>query len=166
MAFGRKGLAAAQPRPTIEEDGTDAALAMLSQALGVDLDFDMAYIFAPSLWADPRIGPELDATGLKPEMAGNRMALFRNSAFAGELRARPAGDPMKEAVLAAGFGLAPFDRGRPGGFDEGKTRFQHDQLLKIAASPASAEAHRHAVLNLFDWSHRLMKGEIAVEMPR
>ena len=162
MAFGRKGLAQA-PAPAqtaIEENGTEAALALLSQALGVDLDFDMAYIFAPSLWSDPRIGPELDAVPLRAEMAGNKMALLRNAALADELRQRPAGDALKEALLASGIGLYPFDRGRPGGFDEGKTRFQHTELLKIAASPASAEAHRYAVLNLHQWSHRLMRGEI------
>jgi hypothetical protein len=160
MAFGRKGLAEAQPRPAIQEDSTEAALAMLSQALGVDLDFDIAYIFAPVLWSDPRIGPELDAVPLKAEMAGNKMALLRNPAVAEQFRQRPAGDPMKEALLAAGFGLYPFDRGKPGGFDDGKTRFQQAELLKIAASPASAEAHRYAVLNLHEWSYRLMRGEI------
>jgi hypothetical protein len=98
-------------------------------------------------------------------MGGNKMPLFRSAAFAERLREAPAGDPMKQATLEAGFGLAPFDVGKPGGFEEGKTHFQLSELIKIAQSPASAEAKRYAVLNLFDWSYRLMKGEIPVAMP-
>ena len=164
MAFGRKGLNAAAP--AAEPAGVEAAIAMLSQALGADLDFDMAYIFAPNLWGDERVGRELDAAGLKAEMVGNKMPLFRDAAFAERLREAPDSDRMKQAVLEAGFGLAPFDAGRRGGFDEGKTQFQFRELVKIAQSPASAFAKRAAVLNLFDWSFRLMKGEIAVAMPR
>ena len=176
MAFGRKGLSAspagaaaaaqpAQPAQPMEAANVDAALGYLSQALGADLDFEIAYVFAPSLWSDERIAAELDAAGLKAEMGGNKMPLFRSAAFAEKLRLAPADDRMKLAVLEAGFGLAPYDSGRAGGFDEGKTRFQHNELAKIAMSPASAFAKRAAVMNLFDWSCRLMKGEIAVAMP-
>lgn len=168
MTFGRKGLAvspSAPPSPGVpagqpaEEPGVEAAIAMLSQALGVDLDFEFAYVFAPSLWADARIGRELDAAELRPEMRGNKMPLFRDAAFAERLRRAPTSDPLRQAVLEAGFGLEPFDCGRPGGFDAGKTAFQREQLEKIAASPASAQAKSYAVLNLFDWSIRLMQGE-------
>jgi hypothetical protein len=176
MAFGRKGLstaaaaaapaaaapaAAAPPEPA----NVDAAIGYLSQTLGADLDFEIAYIFAPSLWTDERIAAELGAAGLAAEMGGNKMPLFRSAAFAEKLREAPADDRMKLAVLEAGFGLAPYDAGKSGGFDEGKTRFQHNELAKIAMSPASAFAKRAAVLNLFDWSCRLMKGEITVQMP-
>ncbi len=168
MAFGRKGLGAAAARteePPVEEANVDAAIAHLSQLLGADLDFQIAYVFAPSLWNDERVGRELDAAGLKPEMRGNKVPLFRDAAFAERLRRAPAEDKMKRAVLAAGFGLAPYDVGKAGGFDEGKTHFQHNELVKIALSPASAFAKRAAVLNLFDWSCRLMNGEIVVQMP-
>ena len=174
MTFGRKGLnvsPTAAPSPGVqsgqpgEDPGVEASIAKLSQALGVDLDFELAYVFAPGLWADARIGRELDAAKLRPEMRGNKMPLFRDASLAERLRRAPAGDPIKQAVLAAGFGLAPFDSGRPGGFDAGKTAFQHEQLEKIAASPASAFAKQAAVLNLFDWSCRLMQGEIDVAMP-
>ena len=163
MAFGRKGLGAAAP--STAEAGVQAAIAMLSQALGADLDFDIAYVFAPSLWADERVGRELSAAGLSPEMGGNKMPLFRSATLAEQLRQAPDGDRTKQAVLEAGFGLAPFDAGRSGGFDEGKTRFQHGELVKIALSPATPFAKRAAILNLFDWSCRLMKGEIPVAMP-
>ncbi len=163
MPFGRKGMGASAQR--IEEPGGEAAIGAFSQALGVEADFDIAYVFAPSLWSDERIGRELDAAGLRPEMGGNKMPLFRSAAFAERLRQAPANDAMKQATLEAGFGLAPFDVGKPGGFEEGKTHFQLSELIKIAQSPASAEAKRYAVLNLFDWSYRLMKGEIGVAMP-
>jgi hypothetical protein len=168
MTFGRKGLAvssaaaslpAAQADQPPGEPGVEAAIAMLSQAFGVDLDFEFAYVFAPSLWADPRIGRELDAAELRPEMRGNKMPLFKDAAFADRLRRGPAADPIRQAVLAAGFGLERFDPGKRGGFDEGKTKFQREQLEKIAASPASAFAKKAAVMNLFDWSIRLMQGE-------
>lgn len=175
MAFGRKGLSAAPAAAAAgstepaaepaEPANVDAAIGYLSQALGADLDFEIAYVFAPSLWTDERIAAELSNAGLAAEMGGNKMPLFRSAAFAEQLRQAPADDRMKLAVLEAGFGLAPYDAGRPGGFDEGKTRFQHNELAKIAMSPASAFAKRAAVMNLFDWSCRLMKGEIAVAMP-
>jgi len=163
MAFGRKGLSASTPPAS--EAGVEAAIALLSDALGADVDFEIAYVFAPGLWSDERIGRELGAAGLSAEMGGNKMPLFRSAAFAEQLRQSPADDPMKRAALEAGFGLAPYDVGKSGGFDEGKLNFQHNELAKIAMSPASAFAKRAAVLNLFDWSCRLMKGEIAVAMP-
>jgi hypothetical protein len=165
MAFGRKGLGAAAPAAAAEPANADAAIDYLSQALGADLDFEIAYVFAPSLWNDERIAAELNAAGLAAEMGGNKMPLFRSAAFAEKLRQAPADDKLKLAVLEAGFGLAPYDAGRPSGFDAGKTHFQYNELAKIAMSPASAFAKRAAVMNLFDWSCRLMKGEIAVAMP-
>src|SRR5687768_15678110 len=163
MAFGRKGLGAAAPAaPAAEPANADAAVDDLSQALGADLDFEIAYVFAPGLWSDERIAAELNAAGLSAEMGGNKMPLFRSAMFAEKLRQAPADDKMKRAVIEAGFGLAPYDAGKPGGFDAGKTHFQYNELAKIAMSPASAFAKRAAVMNLFDWSCRLMKGEIAV----
>src|SRR5687767_13234266 len=132
MAFGRKGLSTSTPPAS--EAGVEAALALLSDALGADVDFEIAYVFAPGLWSDERIGRELSAAGLSAEMGGNKMPLFRSAAFVEKLRQAPADDPMKQAALEAGFGLAPYDVGKSGGFDEGKMHFQHNELAKIAMS--------------------------------
>jgi hypothetical protein len=161
MAFGKKGLATA----AVQDTGADDAIARMSQSLGQDMDFEICYVFDPSLWEKPLLARELDAAGLVAEALGNQMGLFRDAVLAARLRAAPAEDPLKRAVLEAGFGLVPFDRGKAGGFDAGKTAFQARELLAIAFSPASPAAKRAAVLNLFDWSYRVMQGEIALPMP-
>ncbi len=53
MAFGRKGLttpAASPPQANVQ-----AAIGVLSGALGADVDFEIAYVFAPGLWSDVQL---------------------------------------------------------------------------------------------------------------
>jgi hypothetical protein len=167
MTFGRKGLAAAQPGSDEYADttGADDALALLSQMLGVNLNFYVSYIFDPSLWQDPRLAAELTNAGIQPQMNGNRKPMLADAQVAARMRAAAKDDPIRQSLVAAGIGLVPYDPGKPGGFDAGKTAFHRSELAKIASSPASAEGKRYAVLNLFDWTIRLIEGEIEMALP-
>jgi hypothetical protein len=147
-----------------DEPGVDAALAIVSRAIGADVQFEMASIFPPDLWADPVIAHELNATAIRPDIVGNRMGLLCDAELARRLRKSP-DDPIRAALLAAGLGLAPFDENRQGGFASGKTEFLRAELRNIAASGASKEARELAVYNLHDWTAKLMRGEIEVEFP-
>ena len=75
---------------------------------------------------------------------------------------------MRAALLEAGFGLAPYDENRPGGFAEGKAQFLIKELREIAGSAAkgaSKEARELAIFNLHDWTAKLMRGEIEGDFP-
>jgi len=147
-----------------DEPHVDAALEIVSKALGDDMQFEMASIFPPELWADPVIAHELNATKIRPNMVGNKMGLLCDAALARRLRKSP-DDPVRAALLAAGLGLAPFDENRPNGFADGKLKFLTGELREIAASGASKEARELAIFNLHDWTAKLMRGEIDVEFP-
>jgi hypothetical protein len=147
-----------------DEPNVDAALAIIASAIGDNPQFEMASIFPPDLWADPAVAHELNLTNIRPDMVGNKMALLVDAELAARLRASP-DDPLRAALLEAGFGIAPYDENRPNGFASGKTAFLRDELRKIAASGASKEARELAVYNLHDWTAKLMRGEIDVKFP-
>ena len=147
-----------------DEPNVDAALAIIASAIGENPQFEMASIFPPELWADPAIAHELNLTNIRPDMVGNKMALLIDAELAARLRASP-DNPMRAALLAADFGLAPYDENKPGGFASGKTAFLRDELRKIAESGASKEARELAVYNLHMWTAQLMRGEIDVKFP-
>jgi len=147
-----------------DEPNVDAALEIIASAIGDNPQFEMASIFPPDLWLDPVIAHELNLTKIRPDIAGNKMALLVDAEFAARLRASPQ-DPVRGALLEAGFGLAPFDEGRPNGFASGKTEFLRKELRDIAASGATPEARELAIYNLHDWTGKLMRGEIEVKFP-
>ena len=125
--FGRKKVQPAQqrfapqPRPSQSggHDGADAAIAMLSQSLGLDLDFESGFIFAPSLWDDPAIGPMLEQIGLKPHMMGNILALLKNPATVAKLAALSPDDPLRTALDQARFGMVPYNPAAENGYADG-----------------------------------------------
>jgi hypothetical protein len=148
-----------------ERAAADAAIGSMSDAIGMDMNVEVSHIFSPRLWNDPAIGPLLRSVGLEPEMAGNKMGLFTNKDLVRKLRAAGPEDPMRKAALASGIGLAPYDVGAIGGFDEGKTQFQHGVLSDITRQRLADEPRKYAVFDLHMWSMKLMKGEIAVDFP-
>jgi hypothetical protein len=162
---GGPGVPADQPvelRP--DEPNVDAALEIIASAIGENPQFEMASIFPPELWADPVIAHELNLTKIRPDMAGNKMALLIDAELAARLRASP-DSPLRAALLEADFGLAPFDENKPIGFASGKTAFLHGELRKIAASGASKEAREMSIYALHEWTAQLMRGEIDVKFP-
>lgn len=148
-----------------ERESVDAAIGILSGAMGMDMNVEVSHIFSPRLWNDPAIGPLLRSVGLEPEMAGNKMGLFTNKDLVRKLRAAGPQDPMRKAALDSGIGLAPYDVGAMGGFDEGKTQFHHKILSDIARQRLADQPRKYAVFDLHLWTTKLMKGEIAVDFP-
>lgn len=169
MAVERASLDRPEPvavaAPDADRQATDAALGIMSDAVGMDMNFEVGYLFSPSLWLDPAIGQLLRSVGLEPEMAGNKMGLFTNKALVRRLRAAPSDDPMRKAALDSGIGLAPYDVGAIGGFDDGKTKFHQGVLLDIARQQLADQPRKYAVFDLHLWTKKLMRGEIAVEFP-
>ena len=147
-----------------DEPNVDAALAIIASAIDDNPQFELASIFPPELWTDPAIAHELNATKIRPDMVGNKMALLCDAELAARLRASP-DSPMRAALLEADFGLAPYDENRPNGFASGKTAFLRDELRKIARSGASKEARELSIYALHEWTFKLMRGEIDVEFP-
>lgn len=169
IAVERGNMARPEPTATAQHDAdreaTDAALGIMSDAVGMDMNFEVSHIFSPSLWLDPAIGALLSSVGLEPEMGGNKMGLFTNKALVRQLRSAGPDDPMRKAAVESGLGLAPYDVGAIGGFDDEKTKFQRGTLAKIAGQRLDAQARKYAVFDLHLFTTRLMKGEIEVDFP-
>lgn len=162
MGFGRKGFEPEDGAPSDEQ--VDDALAMLSEILGINVNFQMGYVFDPVLWEDPRIAEVIGYAGINPDTQLNRKGMLTDREVAAQLRADK-DNPIRASLLASEVGLVPYDRGQPGGFSNGITDFHRNELLKIAAADASEEGKKYAVLNLFDWSIRLIEGEIEIDLP-
>ena len=161
--FGRKGVAKAEPQAQSPEDmdaGVDNAIAMLSQALGINLNFQVGSIFSPALWQDPVIGPLLSRSGLEANMRGNKISLLIDPVSVSTIAARSPEDPLRQSLENAGFGMVLYNGMASNGFNDGLTDMQRGELQKIAASPASDEAKKYAVFNLHMFSGDVMKGKI------
>lgn len=173
--FGRKGLKtepsrfAAEPRPEPEAaDGqmdanVDAAIAMLSQAIGIDLDFDNAYLFAPSLWNIPQIGAMLTRIGLRPDQAGNRIALLKNPASVAKIAAMPADDPIRTVLSKSRFGVVLYNPDAENGYADGLLDMQREKLWEFATRPDLTEdARKYATFDLMMFSEGLLMGKVAL----
>jgi hypothetical protein len=167
--FGRKKVQPApqsfapQPRPSQSgaNDGADAAIAMLSQALGLDLDFESGFIFAPSLWNDPAIGPMLEMVGLKPNMVGNRIALLKSPVTVAKLAAMAPDDPLRGVLEKARTGMVLYNPDAENGYADGLVAMQRKQLREFATRPDLTDRARHyATLDLMRFSEEIMLGKV------
>ncbi len=169
IMFGRKKVQPApqrfapQPRPSQSgaHDGADEAIAMLSQALGLDLDFESGYIFAPSLWDDPAIGPMLNGLGIRPNMAGNRVALLKSPATVAKLAAMDPADPLRGVLQQARFGLVLYNPAAENGYADGLVQMQREKLREFATrTDIRNEARKYATFDLMMFSEELMLGKV------
>lgn len=167
--FGRKKVQPApqrfapQPRPSQSgaNYGADAAIAMLSQALGLDLDFESGYVFAPSLWDDPAIGPMLERIGLKPHMMGNILALPKSPVTVAKLAAMSPDDPLRTALDQARFGTVLFNPDAENGYAVGLVAMQREKLREFATrTDISDKAREYATFDLMMFSENLMRGKV------
>jgi hypothetical protein len=167
--FGRKKVQPApqrfapQPRPSQSgaNDGADAAIAMLSQALGLDLDFESGFIFAPCLWDDPVIGPMLGRIGLKPHMMGNILALPKSPATVAKLAALRPDDPLRTALDQARFGFVLYNPAAANGYADGLVTMQREKLREFATrTDIPDRAREYATLDLMRFSEELMRGKV------
>lgn len=167
--FGRKKVQpapqrfAAEPRPSQSggNDGADAAIAMLSQTLGLDLDFESGFIFAPSLWDDPAIGPMLERIGLKPNMMGNILALLKSPATVARLAGTSPDDPLRTALEKARFGMVLYNPDAENGYADGLVAMQRQKLREFATrTDISEEARKYATLDLMMFSESVMRGKV------
>ena len=169
--FGRKIVQpaslrfASDPRPAHAapgggmDEGVDAAIASLSEALGLDLDFGTAYIFAPSHWQIPEVGNMLSTAGLEPNMKGNMIQLLKSPASVAKLNALPPGNSLREVLEQAGFGMLLYDPHAANGCSDGLAAMQASTLKGFVAQYDDPEARRYAVFNLHMWSADVMKGK-------
>ncbi|ASJ90830.1 hypothetical protein [Porphyrobacter sp. CACIAM 03H1] len=154
---------APEPRPSQSgaNDGADAAIAMLSQALGLDLDFESGFIFAPSLWTDPAIGPMLERNGLKPHMAGNRLALLKSPSTIAKLLAMDPESPLRSALEKARFGMVLYNPDAENGYADGLVALQREKLHEYATrADLSEEARKYATIHLMMFSEEVMRGKV------
>ncbi|WP_066532406.1 hypothetical protein [Erythrobacter sp. CCH5-A1] len=169
MMFGRKKVQhppqrfAPQPRAPQPggSDGADAAIAMLSQALGLDLDFHSGFIFAPCLWDDPAIGPMLERIGLKPHMMGNILALPKSPVTVARLATMSPEDPLRKVLDEARFGVVLYNPEAANGYHDGLVAMQREKLREFATrTDISDEARKYATLDLMMFSENLMRGKV------
>jgi hypothetical protein len=167
--FGRKKVQPAQqrfaPQPCPSQsgahDGADAAISRLSEALGLDLDFEHGYIFAPSLWDDPAIGPMLGKVGIQPNMVGNRLALIKSPVTVAKVAAMSPDDPLLDVLVKSRFGLVLYNPHAENGYDDGLVTMQRNQLRQFATRPdLSDEARRYATFDLMMFSQEVMQGKV------
>ena len=157
---------ASDPRPAhsgpdgASAQGTDAAIAVLSEALGVDLDFGTAYIFAPSHWQIPGVGDMLRTAGMEANMKGNVLQLLKSPASVAKLNALPPGAPLREALDQCGFGMMLYNPDAENGCSDGLATMQAQTLKGFAIEYDSAEARRYAVFDFHRWSGEVMKGKV------
>ena len=154
---------APQPRPaqTDADDGVDKAIAIMSQAIGVDLDFGSATIFAPSLWHDPDIGPMLEEIGLKPNMRGNMLGLLKSPTSVAKLSAMDPETPLRTALAESRIGVALYDPAAENGYHNGLIEMQRKQLREFATRPDYTERARHyATIDLLRFSEQIMLGKV------
>lgn len=171
--FGRKKVTpsthglANQSRPSSGQDavdqgdGVDAAIAIMSKAIGLDLDFGMGYIFAPSLWNDPASGVMLDQNGLKPNMRGNTLALLKNPVSVGKLAAMERDSPLRAALASARIGVALYNPDAENGYADGLVAMQRQKLREFATRTDISDRARHyATMDLMRFSEEVMLGQV------
>ena len=157
---------ASDPRPAhsgpdgASAQGVDAAIAVLSEALGVDLDFGTAYIFAPSHWRIPGVGDMLRTAGMEANMKGNVLQLLKSPASVAKLNALPPGAPLREALEQCGFGMVLYNPDAGNGYSDGLATMQANALKGFALEYDGAEARRYAVFDLHRWSGEMMRGKV------
>lgn len=76
-------------------------------------DFDMFCVIPQALFDDPKVGPRLRSSGLRPDHRENRVALFRDPATAAAFRRAP--QHVQDYLRAAGFGTTTYASGAPPG---------------------------------------------------
>ena len=127
------------------------------------------HVFNEALWNNPAVKAVLDRLkGYSSEALGNKLLLFADADLVARIQALPEDHPYRQALLNknSGVGIVRHDGGAPGGNQFGKLRFLEREVLRIEASvradgtPVSDAAKRVALDNLYDWTWRLMKGEI------
>lgn len=164
--FGRKQVQsptprhAAQPRSSNQVGDADAAIAALSQALGLDLDFGMAYIFAPNLWRIPGVGDMLTTAGIHHNARGNILQLLKNPATVATLAARSHDDRLRAVLEQSRIGIAFHDPHAENGYDNGLIAMQAKALAGIYRDCPGDEARRYAVFDLHMFSTNVMLGKV------
>ena len=138
----------------------DAVIAALSEATGVDLDFGIAYIFAPGLWQIPGIGDMLRTAGIEPNMKGNVLQLLKSPVSVAKVNALPPDAPLREALEQCGFGMVLYNPDAENGCSDGLATMQANTLKGLAIEYDGAEARRYAVFDLYGWSRDIMKGKV------
>jgi hypothetical protein len=171
--FGRKKVQptlrfANDPRPSHfgpdgrSNQGADAAIATLSEALGLDLDFGTAYIFAPNHWQNPEVGDMLRTAGIEPNMKGNVLQLLKSPASVAKLNRMPEDNPLRTALVEVGFGMMLYDPDVENGCSDGLARMQAKTLEGFASKYDSPDARRYAVYDFHQWSGDVIKGKIKI----
>lgn len=154
---------APQPRPSQSgaNDGADEAIAMLSQALGLDLDFGTAFIFAPTHWADPAIGSMLTGLGIQPNMGGNRIALLKSPVSVAKLAAMDPESPLRSALASARIGVNLYNPDAENGYNDGLIVMQREKLREFATRPDLTDnARKYATFDLMHFSEEVMMGKV------
>ena len=169
--FGRKQVqpstqcSAPQPRPsgqgvTNQGGDADAAIAALSQAIGLDLDFEMAYIFAPSLWRIPGVGAMLTDVGLAHNMRGNTLQLLKNPQTVATLAERAHDDPLRAVLEKSRIGVALYNPDAENGYSDGLIGMQAKILAGIFTDCPGDRARHYAVFDLHKFSTDVMLGKV------
>lgn len=159
---------AADPRPAhagpsgAANHGVDAAIAGLSEAVGLDLDFATAYIFAPGLWRIAEVGDMLTAAGIEPAMRGNTLQLLKSPASVAALAAMPPDAPLRRTLEECGFGTVLHAPDAENGCSDGLAQMQAATLRGFAAKYPGAEARRYAVYDFHRWSADVLKGKVTI----
>jgi len=157
---------ASDPRPSHSgpdgayNQGADAAIAALSEALGLDLDFGTAYIFAPSHWQIPEVGDMLRTAGIEPNMKGNVLQLLKSPASVAKLNALPPGASVREALEECGFGMVLYNPDAENGCSDGLAEMQAKTLKGFASEYGDVKARAYAVFDFHSWSSDVMKGKV------
>jgi hypothetical protein len=172
--FGRKKIQptrlrfASDPRPSHNgpdrdlDRRVDSAIAALSEALGLDLEFGTAYIFAPSLWHNARVGDMIRNVGIVPNMVGNTVQLLRSPASVAKVNAMPPDHQIRALLKQAGFGITLHDPHAENGYASGMIGMQAKVLSGFLDKGYSEEALHYAVLDLHKWSRDVISGEIEI----
>lgn len=172
--FGRKKAQPAlrfanDPRPSHSgpdgrsNQGADAAIAALSEAVGLDLEFGTAYIFAASHWQIPDVGDMLRTAGIEPNMKGNTLQLLKSPASVAKLKGMPEDHPLRAALVEVGFGIALYDPDAENGYSDGLVTMQAKTLKDFASKYDDPKARRYAVYDFHSWSGDVMKGKVVIQ---
>ena len=164
--FGRKGVAAAQPAvmPARDDDNVDDAMTVLSQALGVNLAFDIGYVMAPALALDAQICALMEEVGFDCEMQGNKVAVLTDPAAVAALAAMPADHPLRQALLKSRFALARFDPLASNNMNEDLAGFQRQRLHEFIRTVNTAEGRKYAFWDLVKFSTEMVLGQLDQKM--
>lgn len=170
--FGRKKVQpaplrfASDPSPShtgpagAANQGVDNAVAIMSSAIGLDLDFGQAFIFAPSHWQIPGVGEMLSTAGMESNMRGNIIQLLKSPASVAKLSAMPVDAPLRLVLEKSGISAMLYSPDARNGYSDQLADMQADALKGFVAEYDGAEARRFAVFDLHRWSNEVMKGKI------